>query len=102
MRTKLSAVAGAPFLPPAGQGLPEPTEGTEGNSCSGQGSPDLGTWSPGWGLLTATFFPTAAVCGDTIQAIHAPMPPPLAIRGGEDMEPAAGGLDTCLTSLVCR
>lgn len=34
---------GAPFLPPAGQGLPEPTEGTEGNSCSSQGSPDLGT-----------------------------------------------------------
>ena len=52
------------------------------------------------GFADSDLFPySCSVCGDTVQAVYALMLPPLASRGGE---PAAGGLDACLTSLVCR
>lgn len=62
--------------------------------------PRPGHLEPRMGFADSDLFPySCSVCGDTIQAVHALMPPPLASRGGE---PAAGGLDACLTSLVCR
>ena len=76
MRTKLSAAAGwggGPSCHLQGGVFRSPQRARRENSCSGQGSPDLGTWSPGWGLLTATFSPTAAL---SVEIIFRPFIPP--------------------------